>query len=103
MPPRSGGRVRRRCCQRRLPSEPDVRLSTHPAQAFGNAPCRTRLGSSAFRPRMDLPVAVGVQQLQVVRRVRTTQTKPDPVMDVPGFLRDAQGLTANQTPPPLFL
>src|SRR5262249_5555167 len=38
------------------------------AQAFGNAPHRTRLGRSATRPRVDLAVAVGVQQVQVVTR-----------------------------------
>ena len=31
--PAGGGRVRERRCHRSLPSEPDVRLSPHPAQA----------------------------------------------------------------------
>ena len=35
-------RVRERCRHRSLPSEPDLKLSLHPAQAFGNAPRGTQ-------------------------------------------------------------
>ena len=38
----SAGRVRGRCCQRPLPSEPYMKVSPHTAQAFANAPLGTR-------------------------------------------------------------
>src|SRR5207248_664940 len=44
---------------------------------------------------VDLSVAVGVQHLQVVTRLLTTLTTPNPVVDVPGLLFDAEGLPAH--------
>jgi hypothetical protein len=69
-------------------------------------PSRTPLaGRGRFRPsfsHMDLPMAVGVQQLHVVGRVRTASAAPDPMMDVTVFLCESQGLTTDPTSPPLF-
>ena len=45
------GRVRRRCCHRLLPSEPDMRLSPHPAQASRTAlSSRTQQSSVRILP-----------------------------------------------------
>jgi hypothetical protein len=52
---------------------------------------------------VDLPMAVGVRQLQVVERLAATSTAPDPMVDVPGFLFDLKDLPAHQAPPLLFL
>jgi hypothetical protein len=63
-------------------------------------------GRGRFRPSfpyVDLPMAVGMQQLQVVRRVWTASAAPDPMMDLAVFLRDSQGLTADPTSSSLFL
>src|SRR5271157_3298460 len=45
---------------------------------------------------MDLPMAVGVQQLQVVERRLTTKTAPNPMVQVPGLLLNLQRLPAHQ-------
>jgi hypothetical protein len=42
---------------------------------------------------MDLPMTVGVQQLQVVGRIRTASAAPDAVVDVQVFLCYPQRLT----------
>jgi hypothetical protein len=63
-----------------------MKLVLHTAQAFHNAPRRTRLGPSAFLSRVDLPVAVAVQQLQVVERVLTATAAPNPMVYVPGLV-----------------
>jgi hypothetical protein len=41
-------------------------------------------------------MTVGMQQLQVVRRVRTAFDAPNPMVDVAVFLCDPQRLTAHQ-------
>jgi hypothetical protein len=43
----------------------------------------------------DLPMTVGVQQLQVVGRVRTASAAPDAMVDLHVFLRDPQWLTTD--------
>src|SRR5258708_6005784 len=52
---------------------------------------------------MDLPMAVGMQQLRVVRRVRTASAAPDPMMDLAVFLCVPQELTTDPTSSLLFL
>src|SRR5271168_1078082 len=42
-------------------------------------------------------MTVGMQQLRVVRRVRTASAAPDPMMDLAVFLCDPQGLTTDPT------
>src|SRR6266540_357390 len=42
-------------------------------------------------------MTVGMQQLPVVRRVRTASAAPDLMMDLTGLLCDPQGLTADHT------
>ena len=44
---------------------------------------------------MDLPMTVGMQQLQVVGRVRTASAAPDAMVDLHVFLRDPQWLTTD--------
>jgi hypothetical protein len=62
-------------------------------------PSQTPLaGRGRFCPsflHMDLPMTVGMQQLQVVGRVRTASAAPDAVMDVQVFLCNPQWLTTN--------
>jgi hypothetical protein len=53
------------------------------------------------RSREDLPVAVGVQQLQVVERRLTTQVAPGPMVEVPGLLLSLQRLPAHRIALPL--
>jgi hypothetical protein len=48
---------------------------------------------------MFLPVAVGVQQFEIVERVLTSSTAPDPMGDVPGLLFDLKALPAHVTFP----
>jgi hypothetical protein len=60
-----------------------MNLTIHTAQALNNVPRETRLDPSVSHSRMDLPVTVGVQQLQVVERLQTTETAPSPMVDVP--------------------
>jgi hypothetical protein len=60
-----------------------MKLSLPTAQAIRNVPRRTRLEPSASLSRVDLPVAVGVQQLQVVERLQATAATPSPMVDVP--------------------
>src|ERR1022692_2946061 len=56
----STGRVRERLCRHSLPSEPDVKVSLHPAQA-ATKPCVNRAGQRGNFPRdlddMDLQPA----------------------------------------------
>jgi hypothetical protein len=84
------------------PSELHVTVSRHAAQAFTNAPRGTRLFGLFFL-YVDLPVAVGMQQLQVVRRVSTTLAAPDAMMDLTVLLCQSQRLTAGHTSSLLFL
>src|SRR6516164_4066175 len=62
-------------------------------------PSRTPLaGRGRFGPsfaHVDLPMAVGMQQLSVVGRVRTASAAPDPMVDLAVFLRYPQRLTAD--------
>src|SRR5262249_36824918 len=51
---------------------------------------------------VDLSVAVGVQHLQVVTRLLTTLTTPNPVVDVLGLLFEAKGLPAHHATSLLF-
>ena len=67
------------------PSELDVRVAPHPAEAFTNAPVGTRLLCPFFLD-VDLPMAVGMQQLQVVGRVPTASAALDAMMDLTVFL-----------------
>src|SRR5947209_20514641 len=46
---------------------------------------------------VDLPMAVDMEQLQVVRRVPTTSAAPDAMMDLTVLLCQAQWLTADPT------
>ena len=62
-----------------------------------NAPRRTRLGPSVTVADMDLSVAVGVQQLQIVERVLTTMTAPNPMVDVPRLFLGVERLPAHHT------
>src|SRR5262249_22835270 len=78
-------------------------LSTHRPQAFTNVPRGTQPSPSAIPLAVDLPVAMGVQQLQVVVRLIAASTAPDPVVDVPGLLFGAKDLPAHHAPPLLFL
>ena len=71
-------------------------VSRHAAQAFTNAPRRTRLFGPFFL-YVDLPVAVGMQQLDVVRRVPTTLATPNVMMNVTVLLCQSQRLTADPT------
>src|SRR5262245_66382042 len=80
-----------------------MRLSTHTAQAFTNVPRGTQPSPSAIPLAVDLPVAMGVQQLQVVVRLIAASTAPDPVVDVPGLLLGAKDRPAQHAPPPSFL
>ena len=52
---------------------------------------------------MDLPMTVGMQQLQVVGRVRTASAAPDTMVDVQVFLRDPEWLTTDDASSLLFL
>src|SRR5215471_16104255 len=52
---------------------------------------------------MDLPMAVGMQQLQVVRRVRSASAAPNPMVDLAVFLRYPQRLTADHASSLLLL
>jgi hypothetical protein len=52
---------------------------------------------------VDLSMTVGMAQLQVVDRVRTASTAPNPMMDLTVLLCDSQGLTTDPTSAPLFL
>jgi hypothetical protein len=52
---------------------------------------------------MDLPMTVGVQQLQVVGRVMTASAAPDTMVDVQVFLRDPEWLTTDDASSLLFL
>src|SRR3954449_1295780 len=52
---------------------------------------------------MDLPMAMGVQQLQVVARLTAPSTAPDPMVDVPGLLFGLKDAPAHHTSPPLSL
>ena len=52
---------------------------------------------------MDLPMTVGMQQLQVVGRVRTASASPDAMVDVQVFLCDPQRLTTDHASSLLFL
>lgn len=56
-------------------------------QAFGGY-------SAVPLPRVDLPVAVVVQQLQIVEPVLTSVTTPTPMMNVPGLFLHLQRLPA---------
>src|SRR5262245_16016593 len=80
-----------------------MKLALHTAQAFSNAPRRTRLVRSVIVSRVDLPVAVGVPQLQVVERVLPTRAAPDPMVDVPGLLFHLQRLPAHHALASLLL
>src|SRR5438128_2492911 len=51
---------------------------------------------------MDLPMAVGMQQLQVVCRVPTASATPDAMMDLAVLLCEPQRLTADHTSSLLF-
>src|SRR5947209_19394397 len=70
-------------------------------------PSRTPLaGRGRFRPSfldVNLSMAVGMHQLPVVRRIRTTSAAPDPMVDLTVLLREAQGLTADRTSSLLIL
>ena len=46
-------------------------------------PRETRLDPSVSLLRVDPPVTVGVQQLQVVERLQAPETTPPPMVDVP--------------------
>ena len=84
---RSGGRVRRSGHPNPRPSEPDVRVSTHTAQAFTNAPRGTRRIPSTLRTIVNLSMAVRVQQLQVVHAIRAAMTTSQTMVNVPFLLR----------------
>jgi hypothetical protein len=60
-----------------------VNLTIHTAEALDNVRRGTRLDPSASLSRVDLPVAVGVQQLQIVERLQATAATPSPMVDVP--------------------
>jgi hypothetical protein len=51
---------------------------------------------------MDLPMTVGVQQLQVVGCVRTASAAPDAMVDMHVFLCDPQRLTTDHASSLLF-
>src|SRR6516162_6944478 len=80
-----------------------MRLSTHTAQAFTNVPRGTQPSPSAIPLAVDLPMAMGVQQLQVVVRLTAASTAPDPMVDVPGLFFDAKDLPAHHASSLLFL
>jgi len=73
-----------------------VRLSTHTAQAFANAPCRTRLVIVSNLLSVDLAVAIRVEQLQVLQRVVAAVASPLAMVDVPLLLHHAEELTAHR-------
>jgi hypothetical protein len=52
---------------------------------------------------MDLPMTVGMQQLQVVGCARAASAAPDAMVDMHVFLRDSQRLTADQASSLSFL
>jgi len=76
----SAGRVRGRCYHRPLPSEPDLRVSSHPAQAFTNA---------SWQDAASPPVTV--------KRLHDTglgsASSPEPGLFGPVF-KDARGRTS---------
>jgi hypothetical protein len=69
-------------------------LATHTAQAFTNVPRGTQPSPSAILLGVDLPMAVGMQQLQVVERRAATSAAPDPMVNVPGLLFGLKDLPA---------
>src|SRR3954449_9403387 len=64
-------------------------------------PSQTSLaGRGRFRPcvlHVDLPMTVGMQQLQVVRRVRSASAAPDAMVDLAVLLCEPQRLTTDPT------
>jgi len=62
---------------------------------------RSRFGRSFAH--VDLPMAVDMEQLQVVRRVPTTSAAPDAMMDLTVLLCQVQRLTAGHASSLLFL
>src|SRR5262249_6409012 len=103
VPAGSGGRVAGGDCPPPAPSEPYVKLSPHTAQALSNAPRRTRRVPSVLRLGVDRPVAVGVQQLQVVERLPAPVAAPQPMVQVPPALLHANELAAHHASGPLSL
>src|SRR5215467_3576197 len=80
-----------------------MRLSTHTAQAFSNTPRGAQPGPSALPFAVDLPMAMRVQQLQVVVRLTAASTAPDPMVDVPGLFLRLKKPSAHHASTPLFL
>src|SRR3954471_20591634 len=63
-------------------------------------------GRGRFRPsflHVDLPMTVGVEQLRVLRRLRSTSAAPDPMVDLAVLFRYSQRLAADRASSPLLL
>src|SRR5215831_10191723 len=75
----------------------DPRYPAAQANGYTSKPSRTPLtGRGRSHPsysHLDPPMAVGVEQLQVVGRVRTASAAPDSMVDPALLLRDSRGLT----------
>ena len=84
------------------PSEPFVRRATHTAQASTSAPRGTQR-SVSLHLAVDLSMAVGVQQLQIIGLLTAASTAPGPRMDVPGLLLGLKKSPAHHASTPLSL
>ncbi len=91
--PRSAAGTRQRPAsgkEVRSPPPPPLRTVRAPCNAYGSSllerPSRDAARPVRFRLAVDLPMAMRVQQLQVVVPLITPSTAPDPMVDVPGLL-----------------
>src|SRR5262245_46303116 len=100
-------RLRRSGKEVRLPSPPPLRTGRAPLDASGSSllerPSRDAAHPVSLPRAVDLPMAMRVQQLQVVEPLITPSTAPDPMVDVPGLVFRLKPLPAHHASTPLSL